>query len=129
MLKKIITFRILSWLIGLLLALISRIVFGNDNDMVWNVARHYNEIVSILSLIPIAQIMLVVNMIRTKDQIMSCILAMSILVICFFCLCRCMGRLYRWCLGFDEKARCQKGFRNLLTSVFDSLWQSKYVAC
>lgn len=84
MLKKIITFRILSWLIGLLLALISRIVFGNDNDMVWNVARHYNDIVSILSLIPIAQIMLVVNMIRTKDQIMSCILAMSILVICFF---------------------------------------------
>lgn len=84
MLKKIITFRILSWLIGLLLALISRIIFGNENDMVWNVARHYNVIVSILSLIPIEQIMLVVNMIRTKDQIMSCILVMAALVICFF---------------------------------------------
>lgn len=84
MLKKIITFRILSWLIGLLLALISRIIFGNENDMVWNVARHYNVIVSILSLIPIEQIMLVVNMIRTKNQIMSCILVMAALVICFF---------------------------------------------
>ena len=84
MIKKVIIFRLFTWGIGAMLSLISRFVFINDNDLIWNIAMHYNEIVCILSCIAIAQIMLVVDMIRSKEQIMNHILTMAIVLICFF---------------------------------------------
>ena len=68
MIKRVVIFRFITWGIGVLLALISSLIFFNNNDVVWNITRRYNEIVSILSLIPVAQIMLLVAIIRNKKQ-------------------------------------------------------------
>lgn len=84
MIKKVIIFRMFTWGIGAILSLVSRFVFINDNDVIWNIAMPYNEIVCILSCIPIAQIMIIVDMIRSKEQIMNHILTMAIVLICFF---------------------------------------------
>lgn len=84
MIKKVIIFRMFTWGIGAILSLVSRFVFINDNDVIWNIAMRYNEIVCILSCIPITQIMLIVDMIRSKEQIMNHILTMAIVLICFF---------------------------------------------
>ena len=82
--KEGILFRLFTWGIGTMLSLVSRFVFLNDNDLIWNIAMYYNEIVCILSCIPIVQIMLVVDLIRSKEQIMNHILTMAIVLICFF---------------------------------------------
>ena len=84
MTKKVVIFRLLTWGIGAILALISGVVFFNENELMWSITRYYNEIVCILSFIPIAQIMLVIDMIRGKGRIMNHMLTMAILLICFF---------------------------------------------
>lgn len=83
MIKRVVIFRFITWGIGVLLALISSLIFFNNNDVVWNITRHYNEIVSILSLIPVAQIMLLVAIIRNKKQRIIHILLMIMLLISF----------------------------------------------
>lgn len=83
MIKRVVIFRFITWGIGVLLALISSLIFFNNNDVVWNITRRYNEIVSILSLIPVAQIMLLVAIIRNKKQRIIHILLMIMLLISF----------------------------------------------
>lgn len=83
MVKNIIILRISTWGVGIILALISRLVFLNDNDVIWSITRNYNEIVSILSLIPIAEIMIIVEMIRGNKHILLNILAMVTVLICY----------------------------------------------
>ena len=83
MIKKVIIFRLFTWGIGAMLSLVSRFAFFNDNNLIWSIAMYYNEIVCILSCIPIAQIMLVADMIRSKERIINHILAMAIVLICF----------------------------------------------
>ena len=83
MIKKVIILRMCTWGIGMILILISRFVFLNDNDMIWYITKHYNEIVVILSLIPITQVMLIVDMIRNKENIILHFLTMLFVLILF----------------------------------------------
>lgn len=81
--KKTIFFCISIWGIGMILALISRFVFFNDNDIVWNINKYYNEVICILSLIPVAPVILIVDMIRTQ-KVWIDVLLMLLLLLCFF---------------------------------------------
>lgn len=83
MINKIIIFRLITWIIGGLLAVISRFVFLNDNDLMWSISSLFNEVVCILSILPVAHLMLVADMIRSKGKILKHILTMLILLICF----------------------------------------------
>ena len=81
--KNTMVFCISMWGIGITLALISRFVFLNDNDIIWNINRYYNEAICILSLIPVVPIILIIDMIRLKKIIIN-VLSMLILLLCFF---------------------------------------------
>ena len=81
--KNTMVFCISMWGIGITLALISRFVFLNDNDIIWNINRCYNEAICILSLIPVVPIILIIDMIRLK-KIITNVLSMLILLLCFF---------------------------------------------
>ncbi len=83
MTKKVIVFRLLMWSVGAVLVLVSGLLFSHDNEAVWNITRYYNETVIILSLIPVAQITLIVDMTRTKKQILRKVLTMGFVFICF----------------------------------------------
>lgn len=83
MTKKVIIFRMFSWLIGILLSLISRFIFFNDNDTVWSIAKVYNEIICIISLIPIAQVLIIIDLVRKKKDVLKHFLAMLFLLLCF----------------------------------------------
>ena len=76
-------FCISIWGIGIILALISKFVFFNDNDIVWNINKCYNEAIIILSFIPVVPIVLIIDMIRTKKVLIN-VLLMLMLLICFF---------------------------------------------
>lgn len=86
MIKRVSIFYLITLGIGMLLSLVSRLIFSNNNDVLWHITSLYNEVVCVcvLSLIPVSPIMLIVAIIRNKQQLIFHILVMIVLLICFF---------------------------------------------
>lgn len=83
MTKIIFNFRLWTWGIGVVLAIVSRMIFENENDLIWNVNRVYNEIIILISFIPVAQIVLFVDLLRIRKEILKHLLKMTFLAACF----------------------------------------------
>ena len=67
--RKMLKLRLILWFIGIGLALFSTVVFYNENDFVWDLARIYNEIICVTSFIPIVLILTICDYIRNTGAI------------------------------------------------------------
>ncbi len=81
--KRAICFRLYSWVIGIMLMLISRYMFFNGRNVIVEITMVYNELVVLSSMIPIALILILMNMLREK-KIGKHLLKMFFVLGCFF---------------------------------------------
>lgn len=83
MTKIIFNFRLWTWGIGVVLTLVSRVIFENEHCLLCDISMAYNEIIILISFIPVAQIMLFIDLLRTKKEILKHLLKMTFLAVCF----------------------------------------------
>lgn len=83
LIKIAVVFRLCTWGMGIFLLMVSYKIFAHENDLVWNITRRYNDIAISISLIPVASILLLVDLIRNKKRVAKHIGGMIFLFVCF----------------------------------------------
>mgnify|MGYP006868473122 FL=1 len=66
------------WLIGIILSIVSRYCFGNDNTLLWCITRKYNELISIMTLLYVPTASIIYALKRRKNfYLFLCITVIS----------------------------------------------------
>ncbi len=84
MVKWILFLRIGSWALGALLALVSALWNSHGNSLLWNIAKTYNTVISLSSLVPVALIALTVDLAVKKREVAKHLGGMALVAVCFF---------------------------------------------
>lgn len=78
--RKLIRFRICTWVLGAALSLFSLLVFRHENGLLWELVRVYNEVNTLISFVPVASVALAVESFNRKDHVISTLLKIAGLV-------------------------------------------------
>ena len=80
--SKLIIFRLCSWGTGIALSVISW-MFNTENVYLWELTRRYNEIICLISLIPVSILFLVIESVRYQRSGLACIAKAFALMLVF----------------------------------------------